>query len=293
VVRAENLKTEWHNRYRGRGIMLYWHVERKALAIYSQLKSPSSSEVASMIEGVMRHATDMQVERNYVDTHGQSEVAFAFCHLLGFELLPRLKNLGRQKFSRPDETLYPHLEAVMLSRVVDWELIEEQYDLMIQYAVALLLGRADAETILKRFTQTEIQHPTYRALMELGRVVKTIFLCQYLSSEALRREIDEGLNIVENWHSANDFVRYGRSGEFAGRRLLDDELSMLSLQLLQNSLIYINTLMLQQVLTNRSWFDRMTGDDWRALTPLFYTHITPYGTFKLDMNHRIPLEWSA
>jgi TnpA family transposase len=71
-VRGENLKTEWRNRYRGRGIMVYWHIERKALAIYSQLKAPSSSEVAMMIEGVLRHATAMQVERTYVDTHGQS-----------------------------------------------------------------------------------------------------------------------------------------------------------------------------------------------------------------------------
>jgi TnpA family transposase len=41
-----------------------------------------------MIEGVLHHCTDMNVEKNYVDSHGQSEVAFAFCHLLGFQLLP-------------------------------------------------------------------------------------------------------------------------------------------------------------------------------------------------------------
>ena len=46
-----------------------------------------------MIEGVLRHDTEMDVEKQYVDTHGQSEVGFAFCHLLGFALLPRLKNL--------------------------------------------------------------------------------------------------------------------------------------------------------------------------------------------------------
>lgn len=40
-----------------------------------------------MIEGLLRHCTDMEVEKNYVDTHGQSEVAFAFCHLLGFQLM--------------------------------------------------------------------------------------------------------------------------------------------------------------------------------------------------------------
>jgi len=30
--------------------------------------------------------------------------------------------------------------------------------------------------------------------------------------------------------------------------------------------------------------------DLRALTPLIYAHITPYGRFKLDMNERLPLE---
>lgn len=90
-----NLMTEWHARYGGRGVMIYWHVERQATCIYSQLKRCSSSEVAAMIEGVLRHCTDMEIQRQYVDSHGQSAVGFAFCHLLGFELAPRLKAIAR------------------------------------------------------------------------------------------------------------------------------------------------------------------------------------------------------
>ena len=71
----QNLTTQWHVRYGGRGIMIYWHVEKKSLCIHSQLKAPSSSEVAAMIEGVIRHCTEMEVDRQYVDTHGQSVVA--------------------------------------------------------------------------------------------------------------------------------------------------------------------------------------------------------------------------
>jgi len=81
--------------------MIYWHVERRAACIYSQLKRCSSSEVAAMIEGVLRHCTDLEVQKNYVDSHGQSHVAFAFCHLLGFELMPRLKGIASQKLN-PD-----------------------------------------------------------------------------------------------------------------------------------------------------------------------------------------------
>jgi len=78
----QNLMTEWHIRYGGRGVMIYWHVEKKSACIYSQLKTCSSSEVAAMIEGLLRHCTDMKLQKTYVDTHGQSEVAFAFCRLL-------------------------------------------------------------------------------------------------------------------------------------------------------------------------------------------------------------------
>jgi TnpA family transposase len=107
----QNLMTEWHIRYGGRGVMIYWHVERKSVCIYSQLKRCSSSEVASMIEGVLRHDTEMEVERQYVDSHGQSEVAFAFCRLLGFSLLPRLKAISSQKLCLPTleaRTSYPN-----------------------------------------------------------------------------------------------------------------------------------------------------------------------------------------
>jgi TnpA family transposase len=47
--------TEWHQRYQGPGVMIYWHVKKKSLCVYSQLKSCSASEIAAMIEGVLRH----------------------------------------------------------------------------------------------------------------------------------------------------------------------------------------------------------------------------------------------
>ena len=159
----QNLMTEWHVRYGGRGVMIYWHVERKSTCIYSQLKTCSSSEVASMIEGVLRHCTEMSVDKQYVDSHGQSEVAFAFCRLLGFELLPRLKAIHQQKLyrvagDRLDE--YANLQLV-LKRAIDWKLILQQYDQMVKYATALRLGTAETEAILRRFTRSNLQHPTY------------------------------------------------------------------------------------------------------------------------------------
>jgi Tn3 transposase DDE domain len=101
---------------------------------------------------------------------------------------------------------------------------------------------------------------------------------------------DTTLQVIENWNSANSFIVYGRGGEIASNRQEDQELALLALHLLQIAMVYINTLMIQQVLTDETWWARMTPDDLRALTPLMYAHVTPYGAFKLDMQERIPLE---
>ncbi len=111
---------------------------------------------------------------------------------------------------------------------------------------------------MRRFIRSNAKHPTYRALIELGKAVKTIFLCHYLGSEELRREINTGLNVVERWNGVNGFIYFGKKGEVASNKLEDQEISVLALHLLQISLVYINTLMIQQILKEPAWKERMT-----------------------------------
>ena len=287
--------TEGHAPYGGPGVMLSWHVEKHSVCIYAQRKACASSEVAAMIEGVLRHDTAMDVDKQYVDTHGQREVGFAFCHLLGFQLLPRLKNLKKPRLYRPhkgEPDQYANLQP-LLTRPINWEIIAQQYDALITLTTALRLGTADAEAILRRCTRSNVQHPTYKALGELGKALKTIFLGDYLRLASLRREIHEGLGVLENGTSANNFILYGKGGEFASNKLDDQAVLMLSLHLLQVSLVYGHTLMIQQVLAEPAWQGRLTAVDLRALSPLQWQHVNPYGTFILHMQERLPLEQAA
>jgi Tn3 transposase DDE domain len=83
---------------------------------------------------------------------------------------------------------------------------------------------------------------------------------------------------------------FARRGEFVCNRREDHEISMLALHLLQNCMVYINTLMLQQVLARPSWLGRLTVRDLRALTPLIWEHVNPYDRFELDMETRLPID---
>ena len=66
--------------------------------------------------------------------------------------------------------------------------------------------------------------------------------------------------------------RFVRAPQIATNDLENQELTMLALHLLQICLVYINTLMIQRVLTEPDWTQRMLPEDLRALTPLIYSH---------------------
>jgi TnpA family transposase len=156
----------------------------------------------------MRHGTTMEVEGNYVDSHGQSEVGFGITRLLDFDLLPRIKRINKVRLYRPatgEPDAYRRL-ASALTRPIRWDIVAEQYDQMIEYATAIRAGTASTEAILRRFTRANAIYPTYQAMIEVGRAQRTIFVARYLCDRDLQREINEGLNVVESWNRANSVI---------------------------------------------------------------------------------------
>jgi len=233
---------------------------------------------------------DVGGAREAIGVHVTTIIGFGITRLLDFDLIARFKQINQMKLYLPgkgDTGAYPLLQPA-LTRPVRWDIIEPQYDSMIKYATAIRLGTASTEAILRRFTK-DVTHPAYAAMLETGRAQRTIFLARWLRDRDLQRETSSGLNVVENYNGVNDYIHFGKRGELASNRREEQELSMLCLQILQSSLAFINTLMIQDTLAEPEWAGVLGDADRRGLTPLFHANMTPYGEVQLRMDRRLHL----
>ncbi len=93
------------------------------MAVHCQLISCSASEVHAMVEGAIRHGTDMEIEQNFVDSHGASFAGFGITRLLDLDLIARFKQINTMKLHVPgrgDQYAYPPL-APALTRPITGE----------------------------------------------------------------------------------------------------------------------------------------------------------------------------
>src|SRR5215211_7411575 len=79
-------------------------------------------------------------------------------------------------------------------------------------------------------------------------------------------------------------------GIWATNSRAQQEITTLCLQLLQNCLMLINTILLEQTIAQHQLLEQFSAADRRALSPLFYEHVNPYGLFQLDLNRPSWLE---
>ena len=279
----QNLVAQWNPHYQETGIMSYFLVDENSTGIHSQVKR--GTEVSAMITSLIQHDTMMTIKANCIDSHGQSELGFAFCRFLYVELLPWLKRMKYERLYLPEsgtKGLYPNLSGV-LARPINWDLPHEHYNDMARHVVAAKEKTAPVDSLLRRFNRNNPANQTYKGFLEIGKALKTIHNCKFLTDPSYRHRIFKGRNIVENWNSAIDVICFGGKSEIQSNNPEIQELTVLCLHLLQNALVLVNTLMVERVLFEDKYIDKVDKDDINSITPLFTSNVNPYGDINLDI----------
>lgn len=226
-----------------------------------------------VLDGLLYHESDLDPEEHYTDTHGYTELNFAAFPMFGKRFCPRIRGLHRQWIYRID----PHKDYGPLTAIVgrnkrtihmDW--ITQHWDRMGQFFASFAVGHTTASVALKRLIAFGPRNHFYRAVRELGRVYKTLFILEYLTDPRLRRRVRRGLLKGEQLHALARHVHYGKRGYVDARDFQQQMSTASCLVLILAAIVYWQITEIDRVLHTRDPREE-------NLDPALLTHISPIG----------------
>ena len=122
-----NLLAESPIRYGGFGAIAFRMVSNTYIALFSHFIPCGVWEAVYILDSLLSNASDIQPDTIHADTQGPSLPVFGLAALLGFDLLPRIRNWHDLIFYRPDPgTRYQHIDSLFGDEVIDWDLHRER-----------------------------------------------------------------------------------------------------------------------------------------------------------------------
>ena len=167
-------------------------------------------------------------------------------------------------------------------------MISSSWDELLRLAGSLKFGHATASLLLGRLQAGARQNTLAKALVEHGRLVRTVYLLRYLAEEDLRRRVHRQLNKGENLHALRRRIFFADQGHVRRRHHQDQTEQALCLTLVTNAVVVFNTLYLQDVLDalkreGHPVIDEAVGH----LSPALLDHINPYGSYTFDIESEL------
>lgn len=216
--------------------------------------------------------------------HITLDVIFGIFWLLGYQFSPRIADVGGARFWRTDPAAdYGPLDKLAAHKVRTG-LIAEHWDDLLRLAGSLKLGLVQAGGLMRTLQTNDRPTRLARALEELGRIIKTLYLLAYIDDEAYRRRILTQLNRGEGRHQLARVVFHGKRGELRQRYREGQEDQLGALGLVVNAIILWNTIYMDAALDQlrMEGFD-VRNEDVARLSPLAHEHINMLGRYAFTL----------
>ena len=273
-------------RRKGFAVGTYAHVMDQWGIIYNQPIILNKRQAGAAIEGALRQRI-IDINRVAVDTHGFTHFGMAMAKVVGFDLCPRLAGLKDRKLYVPRRFSVPAQLTELGSPTIRMADIHEGSDDFLRLASSVKSGRCSATFALDRFGSAARGEAIFKAGDAFGKILRTIYLCDYLGNESFRTTILKLLNQGESVHFMERAIHNGDVGPKRGRT--EDQLAAISgaLSLITNILMAWNTLHIDNARTEQPTI--LTDDLLSKVAPVAHGHINLRGVFNFDLGAHRPI----
>jgi TnpA family transposase len=280
------LQRTYSPRFGDFAVEFYSFVADNYAPFYSTPIECTTRDAAYVLDGLLYHESDLDIEEHYVDTHGYTELNFAAFAMFGKRFCPRIRGLHHQWIYRIDaESDYGPLRPLVdrRDRTIHLDWICDQWDRIAQFFASFDAGHTTASTALRRLVSYGPKNLFFRAVRELGRVFKTEFILDYLSDPLLRRRTRQGLLKGEQIHALAREVHYGKHGTGHARDFQQQMSTASCLNLILACIVYWQAKEISNILKDCD--PETDGVDAALLShvsPIGWDNVVLYGDYMID-----------
>lgn len=269
----------------GKGATMYRFVSDQFSTFYTKVINTNARDAVHVIDGLLYHETDLNIEEHYTDTAGYTDQVFGLSHLLGFRFAPRIRDISEIKlYCMGKASDYPKIESILNGRI-NTKIIQENFDDVLRLAHSIREGKVTGSLIMGKLGSYARQNALASALREMGKIEKTIFILDYITNESLRRRIQRGLNKGEAMNAIARAIFFGKRGEFRERELQDQLQRASALNILINAISIWNTVYLQKAIDHLKQSDPFDESLLKHISPLGWEHINLLGEYNFDIKN--------
>jgi len=252
------------------GLKAYTHVSDQFGPFATQTIPATVNEAPYILDGLLMADAGQKIREQYADTGGFTDHVFAVTALLGFQFIPRIRDLPSKRLYLFDPASCPKELKGLIGGKIKERLITANWPDILRSAATMVAGAMPPSQLLRKFASYPRQHELAVTLREIGRVERTLFIIDWLLDADMQRRAQIGLNKGEAHHALKNALRIGRQGEIRDRSSEGQHFRMAGLNLLAAIVIYWNTKHLGQAVASR----RRESLD---VSPNLLAHISPLG----------------
>lgn len=269
----------------GKGTTIYRFTSDQFSSYYSKIINTNSRDATHVFDGLLNNDTDLNIEEHYTDTAGYTDQVFALTYLLGFRFAPRIRDLSDVKlFTLNKCDKFSNLDGILKGKINE-KIIKDNYDEVLRLASSIKEGTVTSSLIISKLASYSRQNSLAVVLREMGKIEKTIFILDYISSEELRRKIQKGLNKGEAMNGLARAIFFGKQGELRERTMQNQLQKASALNLIINAINIWNTLYLEKAINYKESIGEYI--DYNLIphiSPLGWEHINMLGEYTFNLN---------
>ena len=283
-TKYNTIKARYSSKYFGfgKGISAYT-LFANCLPLCSKIIGANEHESHYLFDILNSNTTDVRVSAVSGDMHSINKLNFALLHFFGYRFMPRFTRLDEKaranlvSFDKVDK--YRNY-AIKPTKQVNTKLIIKEWDNILRIFTTLGLKKNTQSHIVRKLSAYK-SNSTLRALVELKKIIMSLYILEYIDSEQIRKNVHRSLNRGESYHQLRSAIAKVSSRKLVGKTEKELTINNECARLLANCIIFYNASILSKLYCyykSKKMIEEC--EDIVRFSPVAWQHINLIGTYE-------------